>query len=191
MRRAFAGVVLYLLLALPAARRGLEGLMVAHMLVQITLQAAAGALMAAALPATLVDRIAAWNRRGLSGILMALIVSSWWMVPRALDLALAEPGVEALKFVSLPILVGLPLAISWPQAGGMGQAFVIANVLPMWAVVGWLYVAAPIRVCNFYLVEQQVTAGAALLWVSAGLAGLSMLAAFRVHSARDPGAAFH
>ena len=30
-----------------------------------------------------------------------------------------------------------------PSLGPMGRAFVIANVLPMWAVVGWAYIAAP------------------------------------------------
>jgi hypothetical protein len=76
---------------------------------------------------------------------------------------------ELVKFVSLPLFVGAPLALSWPLLGGIGRGFVIANVLPMWAVVGWLYLAAPVRVCNFYLVEDQAVAGTGLLVVSIGL----------------------
>ena len=110
---------------------------------------------------------------------MALIASSWWMVPRALDWALASPAMEATKFITLPLLVGAPIALSWSRLGGMGRAFVIANVLPMWAVVGWLYIAAPVRVCNFYLVEQQLAAGVGLLVVSVALALLAGLLAFR------------
>jgi hypothetical protein len=67
------------------------------------------------------------------------------------------------KFVTLPLFVGAPLALSWDRLGFIGRGFVIANVLPMWAVVGWLYVVAPVRLCNFHLVEQQVAAGFGLL----------------------------
>jgi hypothetical protein len=101
------------------------------------------------------------------------------MVPRALDSALASPAMEVAKFVTLPLLVGAPLSLSWSRLGGMGRGFMIANVLPMWAVVGWLYVAAPVRVCNFYLVEQQTTAGAGLLASSIALAVAVGCLAFR------------
>jgi hypothetical protein len=179
MRRAFAGAIVVAVLALPAARGALERVMIVHMLVQIPLLALAGGLAATALSIRWKTRIAAWNAGGTSGMLMALIASSWWMVPRALDWALASPAMETTKFITLPLLVGAPIALSWSRLGGMGRAFVIANVLPMWAVVGWLYVAAPVRVCNFYLVEQQVVAGVGLLVVSVALALLTGLLAFR------------
>ena len=110
---------------------------------------------------------------------MAFGASTWWMVPRALDAALASPVMEVTKFVTLPLLVGAPLSLSWSRLGGMGRAFVIANVLPMWAVVGWLYLAAPVRVCNFYLVEQQAIAGAGLLTSSIALGVTVGCLAFR------------
>lgn len=179
MRRAIGGALIIGVLALPAIRQALEAVMITHMLVQIPLLAAAGALIASAIPARWTATMASWNRSGISGILLALIASSWWMVPRALDSVLANPVLELAKFLSLPVLVGAPLALSWSRLGGVSQAFVIANVLPMWAVVGWLYVAAPVRVCNFYLVEQQVVAGRGLLWVSAGLGILAGTLAFR------------
>jgi len=162
--------LLIAVLGLPAMRDALERVMVVHMLVQIPLLALAGALVAVALPRTWKSRIAAWNAHGVSGMLLALLASSWWMVPRALDLALAFPLMELTKFVSLPLLVGAPVALSWPRVGGIGRSFIVANVLPMWAVVGWLYIAAPVRVCNFYLVGQQVAAGAGLLGASVALA---------------------
>jgi hypothetical protein len=169
MNGALAGAIIIGLLALPAARGLLEREMIAHMLVQIPLLAVAGALAATALPARWKARIASWNKGGVAGMLMAIIASSWWMVPRALDWALLSPRMEMLKFISLPVFVGVPLALSWPRLGGLGRGFVITNVLPMWAVVGWLYVAAPVRVCNFYLTDQQVTAGIGLLAVSMAL----------------------
>jgi hypothetical protein len=177
--RPLAGGILFAALALPVVRHALERVMIVHMLVQIPLLAVAGALIVGAVPATMQARLVACNRRGASGMLLALIASSWWMVPRALDAALADPSMELAKFISLPLLVGMPLALSWPHVPGMGRGFVIANVLPMWVVVGWLYVAAPTRLCNFYLVDQQVTAGFGLLWASAALALALGLAAFR------------
>ena len=169
MIRACAGALLFIVLAMPAARDFLERIMVAHMLVQIPLLATAGALAATALPVMVKRHVAVWNRGGVSLTLLAVIVSSWWMVPRALDWALASPAMEAAKFVTLPLFVGAPLALSWRSLGSMGRGFVIANVLPMWAVVGWAYAAAPVRVCNYYLVDQQVTAGVGLVSVSIAL----------------------
>ena len=164
--RLLAGMALWLVLALPWVRALLEREMLTHMLVQIPLLAIAGGLVAVSLPARATDRVAAWNRGGVTGVIVALIASSWWMVPRALDLALASPAMEAFKFVSLPLLVGAPVALSWRALGMIGRGFVIANVLPMWATVGWIYLAAPVRVCNYYLMDQQVVAGTGLLIAS-------------------------
>jgi hypothetical protein len=179
MIRRLVGGAMIALLGLPGMRHGLERVMIVHMLVQIPLLAVAGALMATGLPKTAKARLASWNDNGISGILMAAITSSWWMVPRALDWALASPAMELAKFISLPLFVGAPLALSWSLLGGMGRGFVIANVLPMWSVVGWLYLAAPVRVCNFYLVEEQAAAGAGLLVASLVLAVIAGGLTFR------------
>jgi hypothetical protein len=174
-----AAMALVALLALPASRETLEGVMATHMLVQIPLLALAGAMAARSVPSAWRARITAWNRRGVSGMALALLASSWWMVPRALDLTLASPAMEVTKFATLPLLVGAPLALSWRPLGGLGQGFVLANVLPMWAVVGWLYVVAPVRVCNYYLADQQVTAGIGLLVASVAVGATTGLLAFR------------
>jgi hypothetical protein len=182
MRRAFVGVVTIALLALPSMRGLLEGMMIAHMLVQIPLLAVAGGLAVTALSPRQKARLASWNEGGVAGILMAIIASSWWMVPRALDWALLSPRMETLKFVSLPLFVGAPAALSWPKLSGVARGFVIANVLPMWTVVGWLYMAAPVRVCNFYLTDQQVTAGVGLLAASSALAVVAGVATLLTHT---------
>jgi hypothetical protein len=179
MNRALVGVSLILLLALPGSRGLLEREMITHMLIQIPLLAMAGVLISSGIPRRWRTRIAAWNRGGISGALLAVIVSSWWMVPRALDSVLSSPGAELWKFLSLPLFVGLPAALSWPALGMIGRGFVVVNVLPMWAVVGWLYVAAPVRVCNYYLIDQQVVAGKGLLWVSVSLAVVLCVLSFR------------
>ena len=187
MIAALGGLGLITLLALPWTRHALESVMILHMLVQIPLLAVAGALTATALVPRWRATLERWNENGISGTLMAAIVSSWWMVPRALDAALASPTMEVAKFVSLPLFVGAPLALSWSRLGPMGRGFVIANVLPMWSVVGWLYLVAPVRVCNFYLVEDQSVAGAGLLLVSVGLAVAAGCLAFRSRVTNPPG----
>jgi len=167
MNFAMSGILLLIALALPASREELERGMATHMLLQIPLLAVAGAIVVHDFPASWRTRLATWNRGGITGTLLALLVSAWWMVPRALDLALASPSMELTKFVSLPLFVGAPLGLSWSRLGALGRGLVLGNVLPMWAVVGWMYVVAPVRVCNFYLVEQQVWAGAGLIGASA------------------------
>lgn len=192
MIRAAIAALLFVVLATPPARDALEQVMVAHMLVQIPLLAIVGALGVTAVPQRVRARIAEWNRAGVSGTLLALIASSWWMVPRALDWALASPLMEAAKFVTLPLFVGAPLALSWTALGTMGRGFVIANVLPMWAVVGWAYIAAPVRVCNYYLVDQQVAAGVGLVIVSIALgAGIGLLSFLGGHHGSGSGVGEH
>jgi hypothetical protein len=178
MKRAFGAGLLFAVLATPAAREVLERVMVTHMLVQIPLLAISGALGVTALPRSLKARVAQWNRGGVSGTLLAVLASSWWMVPRALDWALASPAMEVAKFVTLPLLVGAPFALSWSSLGSIGRGFVVANVLPMWTVVGWAYIAAPARVCNYYLVDQQVVAGVGLVSVSIAFGAAVGLRAF-------------
>jgi hypothetical protein len=120
------------------------------------------------MPAHLKRLLAAYNAHGLAFTLLAAVVSTYWMLPRALDAALTEPWMEVAKFVSLPLLVGLPLALSWRPLGAIGRGFVVANFISMVAVAGWLYIVAPVRVCNSYLVDEQTVAG----WLLVAVAGL-------------------
>ncbi len=157
---------LYLLLATPPARAWLEATMSAHMLVQIPLLAALGFVACRLLPDRTQDALL--DRAGgvVPCVLLATFASSYWMLPRALDEALASGAVEAAKFISLPVLVGLPLALAWRRLGTLGRGFVWTNFFSMLAVLGWLYIAAPVRVCNSYLVDQQESAGWLMVWIA-------------------------
>lgn len=171
-RPGLATAVLVALLALPPLRGWLEGSMIGHMLVQIPLLAAAGVLGAFALPPHIKHQLATYNVYGLPLTLLAGFASTYWMLPRALDAALVDPWMEVVKFASLPLLVGLPLAVSWRALGTIGRGFVLANFISMLAVIGWLYIVAPIRVCNNYLINQQTVAG----WMLVAITGLLFLA---------------
>lgn len=165
----WCGVGAYLLLALPPLRSWLEASMTLHMLVQIPLLAAAGIALHHALP----DHRRRSLRSRLGGpiplLLVALFASGYWMLPRALDAALLDRRAELAKFASLPLLVGFPLALAWERLGLIGRGFVWTNFISMLAVLGWLYIAAPMRVCNGYLVPQQNEAGIWMIKLSVAL----------------------
>jgi hypothetical protein len=163
MPRWATGFVLIGALALPVSRRALEAQMATHMLVQIPLLALTGLLLASAVGSRMRHTLERYNECGLPGMLAILFASSYWMLPRALDAALDTPAMEALKFLSLPLLVGLPLALSWSRVGTVGRGFVLANAISMVAVVGWLYRQSPVRLCNYYLIDQQILLGDCLL----------------------------
>lgn len=155
------GVGLWLILAVPPLRTAAEADMSLHMLVQIPLLMLTGWLMVASTPAPRWYRIL--DEGGWAGILVAIFTTSYWMIPWVLDAALIDVRFELLKFFGLPLLVGLPLRWSWPRLSTVGRGFVITNMLSMTAFVGWLYIAAPVRVCVYYLVDQQTMAGKLLL----------------------------
>lgn len=185
---AGTGAAVLALAILPPLRDVLEGRLVTHVLVQLPLLAAAGALFGRALLA--VDggagRGGGWNAGGLPGLLLALFTAAFWMLPRSLDAALADPAMAAAKFVSLPMLLGLPLALSWPRLHPLARGVVWAKLLSMLGFLGWLYLAAPLRLCNFYRLDDQGLLGRALLATGAMIAlGLAVRAFLAPAPERD------
>lgn len=183
---AWAALVLLVVLALPPMRAALEASMRAHMLVQFPLIALAGYLLAGALPPRWSTRIEAWNAYGIAGLLACALVLSVLMIPRLLDLALVDGRIELLKALSL-LGCGAAVRLSWRPAGLLVQGFFLGNVLPMTAAAGQLYQDSPLRLCNAYLLDDQVRLGEALVLmaVAIGLAWLVHL--FRVLVRREAG----
>jgi hypothetical protein len=155
----FGIATLYLLLTTPAVRGWLEASMIGHMLLQIPLLAAIGIMSSRLLPERWQNSLLTAVGGAIPCVVTALFVSSYWMLPRALDAALMDPLVEIAKFLSLPMLVGLPLGLAWKRLRVIGRGFVWTNFFSMLAVLGWLYIVAPVRLCNNYLVDQQGQAG--------------------------------
>ncbi len=145
-------------------RRPLEAAMVLHALVQLPLLVAAGALLVPR-PAPAVRTSA--HPYAPAALLVALFTSALWMLPRLLDGALGDPALETAKLLSLPFLVGVPLRWSWPRLTPLARSFVVANAFSMLLTLGWLYHAAPMRVCNSYLREEQQQLGTAYLVLGA------------------------
>jgi hypothetical protein len=160
--RWIASILLAILLV-PAVRRALEATMLAQMLVQIPLLAAFGWLSLSFLPMPARARIDRWNANGISGLVVASLGAMYWMLPRALDAAVADAGVAALKFVSVPLVIGLPLALSWPRAGFVVRGVFLAEVIATLFRLGWLYRVSPVRLCSAYPLDDQQRLGTSLL----------------------------
>ena len=167
--QAALGLALCVLLAWPALRHALEASMWRHMVLQFPLLMAAGALLAAALPPRARGAVARWNAHGIAGLVGVACVLAVLMVPRVLDLALRDPAIEAAK-VAVLLGAGAALRLSWRAAGLVVQGFFLGNVLPMTAVVGQLYIDAPLRLCNAYLLDDQARLGQWLIALAVLLA---------------------
>ena len=102
-------------------------------------------------------------------LLVAIFAGGIWMLPRMLDASLADSSFELAKLLTLPLLVGVPLGWSWPRLPGLVRAFVWSNLVSMLLILGWLYRAAPVRVCNYYLLHEQETLGNAYLMLAAAV----------------------
>ncbi|HNQ04376.1 MAG TPA: hypothetical protein PKH69_07155 [Thiobacillaceae bacterium] len=163
------GLALLTWLITPPIRHLLEAGMGRHMLLQFPLGMLAGALLAASISQGARAGIARWNAHGISGLVLVAVALSLLMLPRLLDLAVRDATIEAGKFVGL-LMAGAALRLSWHSAGLVVQGFFLGNVLPMMAVVGQLYIDSPLRLCNAYLLDDQVRLGQWLVVCAALLA---------------------
>jgi hypothetical protein len=166
---ATAGV---LLLALAIAfRQQMESSMALHMLLQIPLLLCAGALIASTLAAASRERhVLAWlaghwrshDENGVTGLVALTVASAYWMIPKALDHVLASPTADFWKIVSL-LAIGAMLPGAFARANRIIQLFFLGNLVSMMAIAGMLYQDAPQRLCNSYLMDDQVVAGTGLV----------------------------
>jgi len=191
-RRAAALITSVALAALAlGGRQWLEGTMARHMLLQIPMLLAAGAAFAcglspandAAITAPLAGRLRHWDENGIVGLSAFLLASAYWMIPRALDSAAASLPVDAGKAAAL-LLAGLLVPGSLARADTIIQLFFVGNFAWMSAIAGMLYQDTPQRLCNLYLIDDQIVAGTGL--VALALA-VPLLWGIR-HFCRDAGA---
>jgi len=173
-RPAAMAAVLLLALATPPMRHALEASMTVQMLVQLPLLAAAGYVLGRAIPFRPEALLADWNHRGITGLVLASLASAYWMLPRLLDASATDAATAAAKFVSVPLLIGVPLALSWPRASFVVRGMFAVELLASLFRLGWIYLISPLRLCNNYSLDDQqrlgrllIAAGAALfLWMA-------------------------
>lgn len=153
------GIILYIVLLLPSVISLMEKFIVTHMLLQMPLLLISGVLIGDFVTKKCPSFFEKWNGSGIPGMTLVYIVTMYWMLPRAMDEALLIHFVNVFKYVSFPFLVGIPLQDSWPRLSGLAKGFVIFNYIPMFGVMAWLYIDAPIQLCNNYLESEQKILG--------------------------------
>ena len=160
-----------LLAALALAHPWMEGTMPRHMGLQLPLLFVLGWWTAHCGATRLTQALASWNAHGANGLLAALCITSFWMLPAALDYAVLHAGVAVAKVVSM-VLAGLLAGLSWPAASQVLRAFFVINGFWMMLAAGLLYQEAPQQLCSVYLSDQQGAAGRALVaWAVLGMVG--------------------
>jgi len=160
---AWAAAGVFGVLALPPLKQALESSMSSQMLLQFPLLLIVGLLVARALPARVVRALDGWNHLGIAGIVLLSVAASFWMVPRLIDASVTDPRIGLAKFLSLPLLVGLPLALSWPRMRFVVKGVFLLEGIATFFRLGWLYLAWPDRLCTLYLQGDQQRLGRALL----------------------------
>ena len=166
VQRVFAAAI-WCMLALPPVAAFLEGRLLSHVLVQLPALVLCGYVLGLSLRTRVARASDIWNRGGATGIAVAIPAAAIWMLPRAVDASLESAWVELAKFVTVPLLVGLPLALSVPRFGPITIGFLKAHFVSMALFLGWLFSAAPVRLCNNYLADDQALVGAAWLAIAA------------------------
>lgn len=162
-----AGALLWIGLIIPWARALLESTMTLQMLVQIPLLALAGAWMVQGRVGKISQRLSRWNAYGISGLLLASITGMLWMLPIAMDAAISQPLVTWTKMLSVPIFIGMAVAVSWPLANFVVRGVVILELIATTVRIGWLYLIAPDRLCSNYLLDDQQQLGTLLIAIGA------------------------
>ena len=166
MKQAIYGLVLYLFLMLPPVIYLSESIMAIHMHMQMPLLAIVGMLMTPFLKERFPSFFSKWNENGMPGIILFLIVFSYWLIPRAMDDAMTTTIVEVFKFISWPFLIGVPLRDSWSKISLLCQNSLLSIVAILYLLMASLYIFSPDQLCNNYLIVDQRTLGWSLLLIA-------------------------
>lgn len=153
------------LLALVATplKSSLESTMASHVLIEIPILILIGVGLGQVILSFNKNFLLEFDRGGIAGILITSFTIGFWMIPRWLDASLVDDHVSIAKFMSLVFLAGLPLAISWRRLGFIARGVVKIEFLGMLFRLGWLYLISPNRLCNSYLIEDQIWLGKGFL----------------------------
>ncbi len=150
------------LLLLPGVRTFVDARMSVLMLVEFPSLVVAGCCASTFLPEATRRVIARCNAMSLVSYSLLLLVSSYWMVPAALDEALTSPTAYFARHVTW-FAVGFLLAIPGHDTKAAVTAFFVGNLAWMTASAGWLYRETEARLCVNYLIDDQLLAGGGLI----------------------------
>jgi len=174
MKQAKYGIILLIVLMLPPVANLLESIMIFHMHTQMPLLVFTGILLTPYLKQKVPGFFDKWNHSGIPGIILVVIIWTYWQIPRAMDDALTYYYVEVFKFISLPFLVGVPLRDSWKKIRNKGQFIFFIYLLFIFIGIGFIYLWVDDQICNNYLIIEQQTVG----WASLAMAVCLLLYLF-------------
>lgn len=112
-----ACVAALVLLVSPPGRARLEASLVTHMLVQMPILVLVGVGLGRLSAAAAALYVAAWNRGGVTGLMLVLAVAMFWMLPRSMDSALAIMG---WAYLAAPARLCNAYLVSDQAAAGAG-----------------------------------------------------------------------
>jgi hypothetical protein len=144
-------------------RHQLEADPVLHILAQLPILALSGWILATGFN---LERYVSMPGVATALSLIAVFTILFWMLPRYIDAALTTPQIEAIKFLTVPLFIGVPLAMAWAKTHPFLRGFLKANALSMLGVLAFLYTHAPVRICNSYLIDDQQRLGLGFLLVA-------------------------
>ncbi|WP_176091401.1 hypothetical protein [Burkholderia ambifaria] len=158
------------LLAVPPVRGLLETAMWSHMLVQMPLLFSLGALAGKRAVRTGTHSIDI----ELCGWIFVTTTLTVWMIPAAMDAAVASASIDAAKFIA--ILATGACSRQLIQAGSTPlTVFFGTNIVGMMAIAGLLYQDAERRLCNAYLLDDQLYAGRGLVTLAVGVSAAVLI----------------
>lgn len=160
-----------LLVALGLLRPWLEESMARHMTLELPGLFCIGWLAARACDKALSQMLAPWNRDGVTALLAAFFITSYWMLPSALDRAVLNWDIATIKVASM-LCAGLLLGAAWEESIPILRAFFVLNWAWMTLVAGFLYRDAPEQLCAVYLSDQQAATGLGLILLAIMVLGL-------------------
>ena len=172
---ACAALVVWLLLFTSPLRTALESSMMLHMLVQLPMLFLIGFVLgwtwrrapARSIAGRALNCVMRANRWGMTGLIAAAFTMTLWMLPRLLDSARLDLSFDLVKFLTVSLLGGLAVSISWRATPAILRAVIHLEVIATLLRFGWGYLAAEERLCLVYLVGDQQRTGSALLVLGA------------------------
>ncbi len=159
-------------LSVPPLRSIIEQSMAWHMVVQMPLLVLGGWLAARAAPSCRALRLPArFNQFGLTGFILAQLITAYWMLPLTVDRAIVLPLFDALKLLTL-FISGALLADAYLRAPIALQLFFMGYLTSMMAWLGIYFATTDLRLCNAYSLQSQINTGWLLLTLGVALGAM-------------------
>lgn len=159
MKQFLYGLFIFIVLTLPPVANLLESIMIVHMHMQMPLIVFSGFLMAKLFQIRFPQFFEKWNRNGVPGILLFIVILVYWTIPKTMDETLTIPSMEIFKFISLSLLAGVPLRDSWKKLTSKAKNIIFIFFTVKYLGMGWLYINTTLQLCNNYLLIDQLTLG--------------------------------